>query len=61
MEQIRCGCCGAMLFKASALSGKIEIKCRKCRTLNVLRPISEAPTQSAYERPIPKDDQNGRE
>ncbi|OYW52655.1 MAG: hypothetical protein B7Z30_15500 [Rhizobiales bacterium 12-68-15] len=40
MENIRCRC-GALLFRAApgALRGQVEIKCRRCGTLNALRPI----------------------
>ncbi|WP_405048077.1 Com family DNA-binding transcriptional regulator [Flexibacterium corallicola] len=41
MESTRCGKCNALLFKSEqgAISGKVEIKCRRCGTLNQLRPI----------------------
>ncbi|BAQ16931.1 Com family DNA-binding transcriptional regulator [Methyloceanibacter caenitepidi] len=40
LESIRCGKCAALLFKAAAkaLSGRLEIKCRRCGHLNILRP-----------------------
>jgi phage FluMu protein Com len=43
-EGIRCSC-GALLFRAAggALRGAVEIKCRRCGTLNSLRPIEPAP------------------
>ncbi|MCC7097261.1 MAG: Com family DNA-binding transcriptional regulator [Thermomonas sp.] len=46
-ESIRCGGCRALLFKAStgAISGTIEIKCRRCRQINHLR--STSPPASA--------------
>ncbi|WP_373418079.1 Com family DNA-binding transcriptional regulator [Erythrobacter sp. LQ02-29] len=46
-ESIRCASCGALLFKAerNALVGRVEVKCRRCRHFNILRPSS--PPQSA--------------
>jgi phage FluMu protein Com len=40
-ESIRCGSCRALLFKASpnAIAAAIEIKCRRCRQINQLRPL----------------------
>lgn len=45
METIRCGGCAALLFKArpGAVSGIIEIKCRRCGRINQLRPIEPPP------------------
>ncbi|WP_082640634.1 Com family DNA-binding transcriptional regulator [Aureimonas sp. D3] len=45
MENIRCGHCRALLFKAGpgAVAAAIEIKCRRCGTLNHLRPQEPAP------------------
>lgn len=45
-ETYRCGGCNALLFKAEigALAGVIEIKCRRCRQFNQMRPVS--PPQS---------------
>ena len=58
MESIRCAC-GALLFKARphAILDGIEIKCRRCGTLNHLtsRPQSPHP-----ERPGASDDEDGR-
>ncbi|WP_150497768.1 Com family DNA-binding transcriptional regulator [Roseibium aquae] len=41
MQEIRCGRCHALLFKAGqgAIAGAIQIKCRRCGTLNWLRPV----------------------
>ncbi|MBX8799216.1 Com family DNA-binding transcriptional regulator [Ochrobactrum sp. MR28] len=41
MKEIRCGKCHALLFRAKhgAVANDIEIKCRRCGTLNHLRPI----------------------
>ena len=41
-EAYRCGDCNALLFKAEsgALAGLVEIKCRRCRQINQLRPVS---------------------
>ncbi|WP_084540029.1 Com family DNA-binding transcriptional regulator [Azorhizobium doebereinerae] len=51
MENIRCGSCRALLFRAGrgAISGTIEIKCRRCGTLNALRPPEPKPERR--ERP----------
>lgn len=40
-EEYRCGACQALLFKAEtgALAGLVEIKCRRCRQFNQLRPV----------------------
>ncbi|MFK3690427.1 Com family DNA-binding transcriptional regulator [Agrobacterium tumefaciens] len=40
MQNIRCGTCSALLFRAGqgAISNDIEIKCRRCGTINHLRP-----------------------
>ena len=45
MEPIRCRDCHALLFKTAknAISGIIEIKCRRCGTLNQLRPKPPLP------------------
>lgn len=41
-ETVRCASCSALLFKSEpgALAGVVEIKCRRCSALNVLRPSS---------------------
>ncbi|NSZ48436.1 Com family DNA-binding transcriptional regulator [Agrobacterium vitis] len=51
MVNIRCGSCSALLFKAGAgaIANTIEIKCRRCGTLNHLRPAE--PTPDRLERP----------
>ncbi|WP_159602636.1 Com family DNA-binding transcriptional regulator [Starkeya nomas] len=58
MKDIRCGC-GALLFRAAggALRGVVEIKCRKCGTLNSLRPIE--PLSERRERPSTGEDACG--
>lgn len=40
MEEVRCGSCDALLFRIDsfAIKGRLEIKCRRCRTLNQIRP-----------------------
>ena len=45
LEAVRCASCAALLFKveAGAMRGRIEIKCRRCSALNVLRPTSPQP------------------
>lgn len=45
MESIRCGQCSALLFRAApeALRGPLEIKCRRCGTINHLRAASSPP------------------
>ncbi|MBT8170437.1 Com family DNA-binding transcriptional regulator [Falsiruegeria litorea] len=39
-EEIRCTCCAKLLFKLepNALGGALEIKCPRCRAINILRP-----------------------
>ncbi|WP_422058597.1 Com family DNA-binding transcriptional regulator [Sphingomonas sp.] len=41
-ESFRCAGCKALLFKAiaCAIAGIIEIKCRRCRQFNSIRPVS---------------------
>ncbi|WP_394078432.1 Com family DNA-binding transcriptional regulator [Roseixanthobacter finlandensis] len=50
MENVRCGKCSALLFRAGAgaIQGPIEIKCRRCGTVNFLRPVE--PTSERQER-----------
>lgn len=50
MRNIRCGTCSALLFKAGpgAIAASIEIKCRRCGTMNHLRPAE--PEQDRRER-----------
>ncbi|WP_156616692.1 Com family DNA-binding transcriptional regulator [Agrobacterium vitis] len=45
MENIHCGSCRALLFKAErgAIAKAIEIKCRRCGSFNHLRPAEPAP------------------
>ncbi|WP_427139165.1 Com family DNA-binding transcriptional regulator [Shinella sp. G-2] len=51
MRNVRCGSCRALLFRArqNAIAGDIEIKCRRCGTLNHLRPYE--PFSDRPERP----------
>ncbi|WP_415215597.1 Com family DNA-binding transcriptional regulator [Shinella sp.] len=51
LNNIRCGTCSALLFKAGqgAIANDIEIKCRRCGTLNHLRPCE--PLHDRQERP----------
>ncbi|NBN76832.1 Com family DNA-binding transcriptional regulator [Microvirga tunisiensis] len=53
MKDIRCGCCRALLFRmASAPSAPaIEIKCRRCGTINHLRPPEPAPERDSPTAP----------
>lgn len=46
IEAIHCGNCRALLFKAApgAIAATIEIKCRRCGSINSLRPQSPNPT-----------------
>jgi phage FluMu protein Com len=43
METIRCGSCHRKLAEASYV--RLEIKCPRCGTLNVLRAISSPPAR----------------
>ncbi|RVQ76105.1 Com family DNA-binding transcriptional regulator [Sinorhizobium medicae] len=45
MVNIRCGSCSALLFRAGqgAIANDIEIKCRRCGTINHLRPVEPEP------------------
>lgn len=51
MENVRCGKCSALLFKAKrgAISNDLEIKCRRCGTLNHLRPAEPEPDRRERE------------
>lgn len=51
MRNVRCGSCSALLFRArqNAIANDIEIKCRRCGTLNHLRPCE--PFSDRPERP----------
>ncbi|WP_371932275.1 Com family DNA-binding transcriptional regulator [Roseibium sp. MMSF_3361] len=56
MQDIRCGSCNALLFKTrqGIISNDIQIKCRRCGTLNHLRPVepsSERRDADQHERP----------
>ncbi|WP_422785622.1 Com family DNA-binding transcriptional regulator [Roseibium algae] len=56
MQDIRCGSCNALLFKAGqdAIVGDIQIKCRRCGTFNHLRPPEpsrERQDADQHERP----------
>ncbi|MFN3748215.1 MAG: Com family DNA-binding transcriptional regulator [Sphingorhabdus sp.] len=44
-ESYRCSRCRALLFKADqdAIAAELEIKCRRCRSINILRPMRPAP------------------
>lgn len=59
MENVRCGKCSALLFKAKhgAISNDLEIKCRRCGTLNHLRPAE--PEQDRPERELKERLYNG--
>ncbi|RAI42920.1 Com family DNA-binding transcriptional regulator [Rhodoplanes roseus] len=56
MESIRCASCQALLFRATAraVAGTIEIKCRRCGTINIMRP-----TEPSHERPERRDGGGG--
>ena len=61
MRDIRCGQCGALLLKAGAdaLRGPLQVKCRRCGTINHLRAAGSEP-----ERPgasTDKDEAHGKE
>ena len=49
MEPVRCGRCRALLFRAESLGGVIEIKCRRCGTINHLRPSEPAQSAASVE------------
>jgi len=59
MENVRCGKCSALLFRAKrgAISNDLEIKCRRCGTLNHLRPAE--PEQDRHEREVKERPYNG--
>lgn len=46
VESIRCPRCRALLFKAeaTAIAATIEIKCRRCGTLAMLKPVRLFPS-----------------
>ncbi|WP_395173944.1 Com family DNA-binding transcriptional regulator [Roseibium alexandrii] len=50
MKEIRCGSCRKLLAKAdkNAVTGKLEIKCPRCGTLNSLRPLEPIPERPGY-------------
>ncbi|MDH5752534.1 MAG: Com family DNA-binding transcriptional regulator [Deltaproteobacteria bacterium] len=45
MQDYKCGSCRALLFKATpaTIQGLLEIKCRRCGTINHLRPTEPTP------------------
>ncbi|MHA7882744.1 Com family DNA-binding transcriptional regulator [Nitratireductor sp. OM-1] len=49
MKDVRCGRCRALLFRANNDRSEIEIKCRRCGTINHLRPAEPEPERQ--ERP----------
>ncbi|NEW96898.1 Com family DNA-binding transcriptional regulator [Rhodopseudomonas sp. BR0G17] len=51
MEPIRCAQCRALLFRAAggAIAAPVEIKCRRCGSINILRPTEPPPERR--ERP----------
>jgi phage FluMu protein Com len=58
LEEQRCPCCGALLFRADA-EGQVEIKCRKCgriikRTLTAKKPLTGSPTEGQGQFESPK-------
>ncbi|WP_404977689.1 Com family DNA-binding transcriptional regulator [Ancylobacter sp. 3268] len=56
MNDVRCRC-SALLFRTAAIRDTIEIKCRRCGTLNSLRPAEPIPERR--ERLSPGDDACG--
>ncbi|RJG46429.1 Com family DNA-binding transcriptional regulator [Mesorhizobium sp. DCY119] len=53
MKDIRCGKCRALLFRMSGATNEIEIKCRRCGTVNHLRPNEPEPErQERLERDV---------
>jgi len=61
LQDIRCGQCGALLLRAGAEAarGPLQIKCRRCGTINHLRaagPATERPGASSE-----KDEAHGEE
>ena len=48
LRAVRCGKCAALLLKARprAIADIIEIKCRRCGHLNILRPEEPAPQRA---------------
>ncbi|PZA12486.1 hypothetical protein DNX69_10965 [Rhodopseudomonas palustris] len=51
METIRCARCRALLFRAAggAIAAPVEIKCRRCGSINILRP-TEPPSERRERR-----------
>jgi phage FluMu protein Com len=51
VQNIRCGKCRALLFRCepAAIARAIEIKCRRCGTINLLRPLEPAPERRERE------------
>lgn len=54
MKDIRCASCRALLFRTSQkqLNIVIEIKCRRCRSLNILRPTEPPPERNKAPRKV---------
>ncbi len=59
MDNIRCSRCRAMLFRAEpgALTGALEIKCRRCGEINSLSPKSPI---RAPQRPLQRHRSHGQ-
>lgn len=49
MKDYRCARCRALLFKGTAatIGDVLEIKCRRCAAINVLRPAEPEPKRPA--------------
>jgi phage FluMu protein Com len=48
----RCGNCDALMFKASTGTTRIEHKCRRCGTINIIEGIAESITLPIERRPV---------
>ncbi|MBI0141191.1 MULTISPECIES: Com family DNA-binding transcriptional regulator [Bartonella] len=55
MKEIRCGRCHALLAKADKV-GKLEIKCRRCRSFNIVEAIENEPLNG-----LPQEEQEGKD
>ena len=61
LEEQRCPCCDALLFRVDA-EGQVEIKCRKCRRVikrilkcpTAKRPLTGSPTEGQGQFKSPK-------